>query len=43
VSQEWDVLEFVERFRHGESDSQLGEALESLTPEQMEDLNGESA
>jgi hypothetical protein len=38
MSQEWDVLEFVERFRDGDFDGQLGETLESLTPEQVEDL-----
>jgi len=36
--QEWDVLEFVERFRNGEFDARLGETLESLSPEQIEDL-----
>ena len=36
---EWDLLEFVERFKNGEFDGQLGEALDSLSPEQMEDLN----
>jgi hypothetical protein len=38
--QEWDVLEFVERFRNGEFDGQLGETLESLSQEQIEDLQG---
>ena len=37
--QEWDVLEFVERFRNGEFDTRLAETLESLSPEQIEDLN----
>ena len=37
--QEWDVLEFVERFRNGEFDGQWDEALNSLSPEQIEDLN----
>lgn len=37
--QEWDVLEFVERFRNGEFDGQWNEALNSLSPEQIEDLN----
>ena len=37
--QEWNLLEFVERFKNGEFDGQLGEALDSLSPEQMEDLN----
>ena len=36
---EWDLLEFVERFKKGEFDGRLGEALDSLSPEQMEDLN----
>ena len=38
MPQDWDVLEFIERVRDGELDDQLGEALESLTPEQMEEL-----
>ena len=37
--QEWDVLEFVDRFRNGEFDGQWYEALNSLSPEQIEDLN----
>jgi len=36
---EWDLLEFVERFKNGEFDGQLSKALDSLSPEQMEDLN----
>ena len=36
--QQWDVLEFVERFRNGEFDGRLGEVLDSLSPEQIEDL-----
>jgi hypothetical protein len=36
--QEWDVLEFVERFRNGEFDGRLGGVLDSLSPEQIEDL-----
>ena len=36
--QEWDVLEFVERFRNGEFDARLAETLDSLAPEQIEDL-----
>jgi hypothetical protein len=36
---EWDVLEFVERFRNGEFDGQLGETLDSLSSEQVEDLH----
>jgi hypothetical protein len=38
MSQEWDVQEFVERFRDGEFDGQLGETLDLLTAEQVEDL-----
>ena len=37
--QEWDVLEFVERFKNGEFDGQLGETLDSLSPDQIEDLH----
>jgi len=37
--QEWDVLEFVERFTNGEFDGQWEKALNSLSPEQIEDLN----
>jgi hypothetical protein len=37
--QEWAVLEFVERFRNGEFDGQWEEALNSLSPEQIEYLN----
>ena len=36
--QEWDVLEFVERFRNGEFDARLAETLDSLSAEQIEDL-----
>jgi len=36
--QEWNVSEFIERFRNGEFDGHLGETLDSLSPEQMEDL-----
>ena len=36
--QEWDVMEFVERFRNGEFDARLAETLDSLSPEQIEDL-----
>jgi len=36
--QEWDVQEFVERFRDGEFDGHLREALDSLSPNQIEDL-----
>jgi uncharacterized protein (DUF433 family) len=38
MDQEWDVLEFVERFRNGEFDARLAETLESLSREQIEDL-----
>ena len=37
--QEWDVLEFVEHFKNGEFDGQLGETLDSLSPDQIEDLH----
>lgn len=36
--QEWDVFEFVECFRNGEFDGHLGETLDSLSEEQIEDL-----
>jgi hypothetical protein len=36
--QQWDVLEFVQRLRNGEFDDQLGETLDLLTSEQIEDL-----
>jgi hypothetical protein len=36
--QEWDVREFVERFRNGEFDGQLTETLDSLSPDQIEVL-----
>jgi hypothetical protein len=36
--QEWDVLEFFERFRNGEFDGHLREALDSLSSDQIEDL-----
>ena len=36
--QAWDVLEFIERFRTGDFEGRLEEALESLTPEQRKDL-----
>jgi hypothetical protein len=29
MSEEWDVLEFVERFKNGEFDGRLGETLDS--------------
>ena len=35
---EWDVLEFVQRFRNGEFDGQLGETISSLSAEQIEDI-----
>ena len=37
--QEWDVLEFFEHFRNGEFDGHLSETIDSLSPEQMEDLD----
>ena len=37
--QEWDALEFVERFKNGEFDGQWGETLDSLSPDQIEDLH----
>ena len=37
--QEWDLLEFVERFRNGEYDGKVGETLDSLSSEQIEDLH----
>jgi hypothetical protein len=36
--QQWDVLEFVQRLRNGEFDDQLGETLDLLTSDQIEDL-----
>jgi hypothetical protein len=36
--QQWDVLEFVLRFRNGELEDQFGETLDRLTPEQIEYL-----
>jgi hypothetical protein len=39
MSEEWDVLEFVERFKNGEFDGQLGETLDSLSANQIEDLH----
>ena len=38
MSQEWDVLEFIERFRNGDFDGHLAETFDSLTPEQVDDL-----
>jgi hypothetical protein len=38
ADQEWDAMEFFQRFQNGEFDGQLGEALDSLSPEQMEEL-----
>jgi hypothetical protein len=38
MSQEWDVLDFVERFRDGDFEGQLGETLGSLSPEQIDEL-----
>ena len=37
-NQEWDVLGFVERFRGGEFDGHLREALDSLSLDQIEEL-----
>ena len=37
--QDWDILEFVQRFRNGEFDGQLAETLDLLSPEQIEDLH----
>jgi hypothetical protein len=37
--QEWDVLEFMERFREGQFDGNLSETLDSLSPDQIEDLH----
>ena len=37
-NQEWDVAEFVQRFRDGEFDGQLIESLNALSPEQTEEL-----
>ena len=36
----WDVLEFVERFLNGEFDGQMGETLDSSSPEQSEEVQG---
>jgi hypothetical protein len=36
--QQWDVLEFVQRLRNGEFDDQLGETLDLLSSDQIEDL-----
>jgi hypothetical protein len=35
---EWNVGEFVARFRDGEFDGQLGDTLESLSPGQIGEL-----
>jgi len=35
---QWDAQEFVERFRNGEFDDRLAETLESLSAEQIEEL-----
>jgi len=37
---EWDVLEFMERFKEGKFDGHLSETLDSLSPDQIEDLHG---
>ena len=34
--QEWDVQEFIDRFRNGDFDSRLPEIIKSLSPEQIE-------
>ena len=36
--EKWDVAEFFERLRHGEFDGRLREALDSLSPDQTEEL-----
>ena len=36
----WDLLEFVERFRKGEFDGHLEETFDSLSPEQRAELQG---
>jgi len=38
MSEDWDVLEFVTRFKDGEPDGQPGEASDQLSPEQLRDL-----
>jgi hypothetical protein len=37
-NQKWDVPEFLERFRDGEFDAHLDEILQSLSPDQLEEL-----
>jgi len=37
--QEWDALEFVQRFKNGEFDGQWSETFDSLSPDQIEDLH----
>ena len=37
-NQQWDVLEFLKRFRDGEFDDELGETLDVLTSEQFEEF-----
>ncbi len=36
--QQWNVQEFAKRFRDGEFDDELGETLDVLTSEQLEDF-----
>ena len=38
ADKEWNVRDFVERFKDGEFNAQLLEALDSLSPEQIEEL-----
>jgi len=35
---EWEVADFVRRFKHGEFDGRLKEALDSLSPRQIDEL-----
>jgi len=37
--QEWDVLEFMERFGEGQFDGNLSETVDSLSLDQIEDLH----
>ena len=37
--QEWDVLDFMERFKEGQFDGNLSETLDSLSPDQIDDLH----
>lgn len=38
--QDWDVSDFYQRFQNGEFDGHLRETLESLSPRQVEELQG---